>query len=105
MKKAIAIPHDKPFENFATICKPSALIINVQMEKISIEFKNPPKNPVAPIIEFILVNNVSGSVVPTNINERPLIMILIALIIPIYVVIENSCLKVTVDWVSFAAAK
>src|SRR5699024_4512756 len=54
-KIPITNPHDKPFENFATICKPIAVKMIFQILKISMDVNNTPNAPSAPIIEFKLV--------------------------------------------------
>src|SRR5690625_4701072 len=60
-KMPITIPHDKPLENLATICKTIALKIMPQIVKISIDTRNAPKAPSAPTIEFKLVKYRFGS--------------------------------------------
>src|SRR5699024_12352064 len=47
-------PHDKPLENFATICKPSAVKITFQILKISMDVNKAPNAPYTSTIEFKL---------------------------------------------------
>src|SRR5699024_388129 len=54
-KIPITNPHDNPFENFATICKPIAVKMMFQILKISMDVNNTPNAPSASTIEFKLV--------------------------------------------------
>src|SRR5699024_274384 len=54
-KIPITNPHDNPFENFATICKPIAVKMMFQILKISMDANNTPNAPSASTIEFKLV--------------------------------------------------
>src|SRR5699024_9656811 len=87
-KIPITNPHDNPFENLATICKPIAVKMMFQIPKISIDVNNTPNAPSASTIEFKLVKYTSGLGLSTAKNANALTTIPKIEIISINVFIE-----------------